>query len=55
MEPTKNDVPRPLSMPSGKNPLGKSMRAGKLPLCTAGEAPTAGEKARNASTPTSAR
>ena len=30
IEPTKTDVPRPFSMPSGKNPFGKLMRSGKL-------------------------
>src|SRR5215203_1420368 len=39
---TKNDVPRPLSMPSGKNPLGRSIWSGKLP----GGAAVAGHGAR---------
>ena len=41
-EPTNTDVPRPLSMPSGKNPLGKLMRFGKL----SGGAAVAGHGAR---------
>src|SRR5512133_195590 len=41
-EPTKNDVPRPLSMPSGKNPSGRLMRSGKL----SGGAAVAGHGAR---------
>jgi hypothetical protein len=53
MEPTKNDVPRPFSMPSGKNPSSRSIRAGKLALFSVGEAPPAGATARSASSPTS--
>src|SRR5215212_3691106 len=41
-EPTKTDVPRPLSMPSGKNPLGRSIWSGKL----SGGAAVAGHGAR---------
>src|SRR5688500_9456296 len=47
-EPTKNDVPRPPSMPSEKNPLGSSIRFGKLSCGAAVDGHEARTKARTA-------
>src|ERR1044072_8969130 len=54
IEPTKNDVPRPLSIPSGKDPFGRSIRAGKLQCRPTAEAPVAGARPTNTSVATSA-